>query len=59
MTDDAEYADAISELQMMAMMGQPEIVLGGRVTPVTAAAGITGFLAHTQGHLFLENVAKG
>ena len=59
MTDDAEYADAIAELQMMAMTGQPEIVLGGRVTPVTAAAGITGFLAHTQGHLFLENVAKG
>jgi peptide/nickel transport system substrate-binding protein len=59
MTDDDEYAAAIAELQMMAMTGQPQIVLGGRVTPVTVGAGITGFLAHTQGHLFLENVAKG
>ena len=58
MTDDAEYAAAIAELQVMAMTGQPEIVLGGRITPVAAAQGIEGFQTHTQGHLFLAEVSK-
>jgi peptide/nickel transport system substrate-binding protein len=58
MVDDAEYAEAIAELQLMAMQGQPEIIIGGMIVPVAAAAGIEGFIAHTQGHLFLESVSK-
>jgi peptide/nickel transport system substrate-binding protein len=58
MVDDEEYAAAIAELQMMAMTGQPEIVLGGRILPVAAAPGISGLVAHTQGHLFLAGVSK-
>ena len=58
MTDDTEYAAAIAELQVTAMTGQPEIVLGGRITPVAAAPGVEGFRTHTQGHLFLAEVSK-
>ncbi|MBI5088400.1 MAG: ABC transporter substrate-binding protein [Actinobacteria bacterium] len=58
MVDDDEYATAIADLQMMAMEGQPEIIIGGMITPVAAVPGIDGFVAHTQGHLYLENVSK-
>lgn len=58
MTDDAQYAAAIQELQIMAMDGQAEIILGGAYSPVTAAADVKGFIAHTQGTLFLANVSK-
>lgn len=58
MVDDDEYAAAIAELQVLAMTGQAEIVLGGRIIPVAAAPGIDGIVAHTQGHLFLEGVSK-
>jgi ABC-type transport system substrate-binding protein len=58
MTDDAQYAAAIQQLQIMAMDGQAEIILGGAYSPVTAAADVKGFIAHTQGTLFLANVSK-
>ncbi len=58
MVDDDEYAQAIAELQMMAMEGQPEIIIGGSITPLAAVRGVEGLIAHTQGHLFLENVSK-
>ncbi|HQZ32901.1 MAG TPA: ABC transporter substrate-binding protein [Ilumatobacteraceae bacterium] len=58
MTDDADYAAAIAELQVMAMEGQPEIIIGGMISPLAAVQGIDGLLAHTQGHLFLKNVTK-
>jgi peptide/nickel transport system substrate-binding protein len=54
---DEDYRNAILELQAMAMEGQPEIVLGGRLSPVTTAAGVDGLIAHTQGHLFLTSVS--
>lgn len=56
-TDDAEYLQAIQDLQQMVMEGQPEIVLGGRLSPVTARPEVNGFVAHTQGHLFLTDVS--
>lgn len=59
MPDDDEYRQAILDLQQMTMEGQPEIVLGGRLSPVTAAADVQGFIAHTQGHLFLTTVYFG
>lgn len=57
MPDDADYMDAILELQQLAMEGQPQIVLGGRLSPVTARPEVDGFVAHTQGHLFLTEVS--
>lgn len=56
MASDADYKQAIMDLQAMVMEGQPEIVLGGRLSPVTAAPEVHGFIAHTQGHLFLTDV---
>lgn len=58
MVDDDEYAAAIAELQVMAMDGQAEIVLGGRIIPVATSPGVSGFRAHTQGHLFLAETSK-
>jgi len=57
MSSDDEYRAAILELQAMAMEGQPQIVLGGRLSPVTTAPEVNGFIAHTQGHLFLTEVS--
>ena len=57
MPSDDDYRSAIMELQAMAMEGQPEIVLGGRLSPVAAAPGVDGLVAHTQGHLFLTSVS--
>lgn len=56
---DDDYYAAMQQLQLWAMEEQPQIVLGGRVTPIAAAANVSGFIAHTQGHLFLTNVSKG
>ena len=58
MTDDDEYAAAIAELQIMVMEGQPDIIIGGSISPLAAVEGIGGLLAHTQGHMFLKNVTK-
>jgi len=58
MTNDDEYAAAIAELQVMAMEGQPEIIIGGSISPLAAIEGVGGLRAHTQGHLFLKNVTK-
>lgn len=55
---DEEYKAAMHQLQAWAMEEQPQIVIGGRVTPVAAGANVHGFIAHTQGHLFLANVYK-
>ncbi|MCQ3804049.1 MAG: ABC transporter substrate-binding protein [bacterium] len=55
---DEEYTEAMHQLQMWAMEEQPQIVIGGRVTPIAAAGNVHGFIAHTQGHLFLTNVYK-
>ena len=55
---DEEYVAAIHQLQAWAMEEQPQIVIGGRVTPIAAAPNVHGFIAHTQGHLFLTNVYK-
>lgn len=55
---DEEYMAAMHQLQAWAMEEQPQIVIGGRVTPVAAAGNVHGFIAHTQGHLFLTNVHK-
>jgi len=57
MPSDEDYRNAILELQAMVMEGQPEIVLGGRLSPVTTSASVEGLIAHTQGHLFLTNVS--
>ena len=57
MSSDEDYRNAILELQAMVMEGQPEIVLGGRLSPVTTSASVEGLIAHTQGHLFLTNVS--
>jgi peptide/nickel transport system substrate-binding protein len=56
LASDDEYKASIMALQQQAMEGQPEIVLGGRLSPVTAGAYVHDFIAHTQGHLFLTNV---
>jgi peptide/nickel transport system substrate-binding protein/oligopeptide transport system substrate-binding protein len=56
LASDDDYKASIKSLQQQAMEGQPEIVLGGRLSPVTAGANVHGFIAHTQGHLFLTNV---
>lgn len=58
MIDEDEYAAAIAELQQMAMTGQAEIVLGGRINPVATSPAVAGLIAHTQGHLFLAGVWK-
>jgi peptide/nickel transport system substrate-binding protein len=58
MVDDDEYAQAIADLQVMAMQGQPEIILGGMIAPSAVVQGVSGFIAHTQGHLYLKNVSK-
>jgi ABC-type transport system substrate-binding protein len=56
MTSDSGYRQAITELQRLAMEGQAEIILGGRLDPTPAQAYVKNFIPHTQGNVFIEAV---
>ncbi len=56
MTNDSRYRQAITELQQMAMEGQAEIIVGGRLDPTPARAYVKNFIPHMQGNVFLEAV---
>lgn len=54
--DDAEYRRAIFSLQETIMQSQHNVVLGARLLPHAARPAVRDFIAHTQQHMFLENV---
>jgi len=54
--DDDEYRQAIYSIQETVMESQHNVVIGARLLPHAARPDVRGFIAHTQGHMFLENV---
>lgn len=56
MPGDSAYRQAITELQRIAMEGQAEIIVGGRLDPTPARAFVKNFIPHTQGNTFFEAV---
>jgi ABC-type transport system substrate-binding protein len=56
MVDSTRYRQAIMELQAMAMEGQPQLILGGRLDPTPAQPYVKNFVPHTQANTFFEAV---
>jgi ABC-type transport system substrate-binding protein len=56
MPGDSAYRQAITELQRLAMEGQAEIIVGGRLDPTPARPNVKNFVPHTQGNTFFEAV---
>lgn len=56
MASDDDYRDAIYSLQETVMESQHNVVIGGRVLPHAARPEVRDFIAHTQGHMFLDSV---
>lgn len=56
MVNDSRYRQAITELQQMAMEGQAQIIVGGRLDPTPAQVYVKNFIPHMQGNVFLEAV---
>lgn len=56
MASDDDYRDAIFSLQETVMESQHNVVIGGRILPHAAASHVRDFIAHTQGHMFLDSV---
>ncbi len=56
MPGDSAYRQAITELQRIAMEGQAEIIVGGRLDPTPARPIVKNFIPHTQGNTFFEAV---
>jgi len=53
---ESAYRQAITELQRIAMEGQAEIIVGGRLDPTPARAFVKNFIPHMQGNTFFEAV---